>query len=271
MLSLSPPRMPVVPLLVMLALFLTIPFSRTATAAAETYTEPLTKMEFVLIPGGTFTMGDSSGRDRWATPARSVEVKPFYMSKYETTFNNYKLFCTETKRPLPDDAGWGRGLRPVINVSWFDAVAFANWLTKKTGKSFRLPSEAEWEYAAAGGRNALYPWGNALGRSNANCRKCGSSWDGKSTATVGSFTANGYGLHDMAGNVYEWTQDAFHKNYEGAPTDGSVWKGKKKNLDRIYRGGSWFDIPQTMRIYTRCWDPASSKDNQIGFRLVMEP
>jgi formylglycine-generating enzyme required for sulfatase activity len=119
----------------------------------------------------------------------------------------------------PSDQGWGRGYRPVINVSWDDAKAYVAWLAKKTDKFwYRLLTEAEYEYAARAGTTTAYPWGSAIGKNNANCDGCGSQWDGKQTAPVGSFAANGFGLYDMVGNVSAWTEDCYHDSYSGAPT-----------------------------------------------------
>lgn len=264
--------------IIALAVFIALG-SFSAVFAAEpspTFTDPTTGMQFVYIPGGTFVMGDPAGKDPFAVPSHEVTVKPFYLGKYEVTFAEYDQFARETKRELPDDMGWGRGIRPVINVSWFDAVAFTEWLSKKTGKKFRLPSEAEWEFAGRGGTTTRYYWGDDFGRSNANCAKCGSPWDGKQTAAVGSFNPNPYGLHDMTGNVYEWCFDTRHRSYNGAPKNGSAWikggeKDSRKREFRMNRGGSWFQPAKEMTIYRRCWDAAEDKRSELGFRVLMEP
>lgn len=239
-------------------------------ATPPTYTEETTGMQFVSIPGGTYMMGDHSGNDPYASPVHPVTVKPFYLGKFEVTFAEYDQFARETKRELPDDNGWGRGIRPVINVNWHDAVAFTNWLSKKTGKKFRLPSEAEWEFAARGGTTTRYYWGDDFGRSNANCAECGSPWDGKQTVAVGSFKQNPFGLFDMIGNVYEWCLDTIHQNYVGAPTDGAAWIGKKDPQLRIDRGGSWMQPAKEMTVYRRCWDRADLSRKEVGFRVLME-
>lgn len=236
------------------------------------YIEPVTGMEFVLLPPGSFTMGYDNDKD--ARPAHEVHVPSFYMGKYEVTFAQYDRFCVETGRPLPGDEGWGRVYRPAIHVSWQDAMAFAGWLSEKTGKIFRLPSEAEWEYAARAGTSTHFHWGDALGRSNANCKGCGTPWDDGKTAAVGSFRPNNFGLFDMAGNVYEWTLDFKHPDYQGAPTDGSAWvesKDYRWARLRVTRGGSWGQDPMEIRPYARCWDGMNDRTREIGFRLVMEP
>lgn len=260
-----------------LLLFLPIKsYAKNSLSQEKQYIEATIGMQFVLIPEGTFTMGDPSGQDPFAKPAHEVTIKAFYLGKYEVTFAEYDKFALETRRAHPDDAGWGRGIRPVINISWHDAVAFTEWLSKKTGKKFRLPSEAEWEYAARGGTKTDYIWGDGFGRSNANCAVCGSPWDGKQTAAVGSFSPNPFGLYDMAGNVYEWCQDTRHRNYDGAPKNEKAWlSGGQKDLRgrefRINRGGSWSQPAIEMVVYRRCWDAAEDKRNELGFRVVMEP
>ena len=225
--------------------------------------------EMVSIPGGIFRMGDlnGSGHDD-ERPVHSVTVPAFKMGKYEVTFDQWDA-CVAAGgcgRYTPDDGGWGRGNRPVINVSWDDAHAFIDWLNEKTGGNFRLPSEAEWEYAARAGSTTKYSWGNSVGSSRANCNDdCGDRWN--YSAPVGSFSANAWGLHDMHGNVWEWVQDCTNDSYIGAPTDGSGWtSGDCSN--RIIRGGAWKNSLNAMRsAYREGWDP-SAQDNEQGFRLA---
>jgi hypothetical protein len=162
---------------------------------------PLPIPEMVVIPAGSV---QSDG-------AR-VNVGRFAMSRFEITFDEYDVFARATGRELPDDEGWGRGTRPVINVSWNDATAYAEWLSEQTGRTYRLPTEAEWKYAARAGTDSNYWWGDDIkegGEVWANCYDCGSQWDGKKTAPVGSFPANPFGLHDTLGNVFEWLQDCW--------------------------------------------------------------
>jgi formylglycine-generating enzyme required for sulfatase activity len=188
----------------LLALSFALPSAKAETTGAD-YTEPLTGMTFVRIKGGNFDMGDTThtGYD-FERPLHRVTVKEFLIGTQEVTFAQYDTFARATGQPLPDDAGWGRGDRPVINVTWDEANAFAAWLNEKTGRHFQLPTEAQWEYAARAGSNSAYWWGNAIGTGNANCQECTSRWQGKMTAPVGSFSANRFGLFDMHGNVYEW-------------------------------------------------------------------
>ena len=148
-------------------------------------------------------------------------------------------------RRAPD--GWGRGRRPVIFVSWEDAVAYTKWLSEQTGERYRLPSEAEWEYAARSGtKKKKYSWGNEIGHNRANCDGCGSQWDNRKTAPVGSFGPNIWGLHDMHGNVKEWVQDCWNGSYQGAPTDGSAWESGDCS-QRVLRGGAWNYNPGILR------------------------
>ncbi|MFZ0258169.1 MAG: SUMF1/EgtB/PvdO family nonheme iron enzyme, partial [Gammaproteobacteria bacterium] len=200
--------------------------------------------EMVVIPAGAFWMGSDKARDSEAYgsefPRHRVTIdRPFAIGKYEVTFDDYEQFARATGRALPDDEHWGRDHRPVIKVSWEDATAYTEWLSQQTGKRYRLPTEAQWEYAARAGTETRYWWGDDIGRHRANCRGCGSQWDNKQTAPVGSFEANPFGLHDTAGNVWEWVQDCWHDNYEGAPTDGSAWETDDCRF-RVFRGGSWY-------------------------------
>ncbi len=236
--------------------------------------------EMVVIPAGSFIMGCVSGnwlgqgnRDKVEgggfaaeKPAHQVTVARFAMGKYLVTFAQFDAFCEATGFKKPADAGWGRGDRPVINVSWHDAQTYIKWLCEVTGKAFRLPSEAEWEYAARGGDDQhAYPWGQTADASRANF---GSSV-GKTTP-VGQYPANGFGLHDMHGNVWEWCQDTWHDNYQGAPTTGAVWAGGDTSR-RVLRGGTWFLDPLGLRSAYRYSDAPDFRFFNIGFRLVVSP
>ena len=141
----------------------------------------------------------------------SLIVKPFAISKYELTFEEYDLFADETNRDKPEDNGWGRGQRPVIFVLWHDAVSYVEWLSEQTGYAYRLPSVIEWEHAARAGKATAYWWGSELGKNHANCSNCGSRWSNLRTAPVGSFPPNPWGIYDMHGNVAEFTRDCAHK------------------------------------------------------------
>lgn len=224
----------------------------------------------VWIPDGRFAMGSNS--DPLAPeeqPVHEVTVPGYYIARHEVTFAEYDRFARSTSRPLPDDRGWGRGSRPVVNVSWEDAVAYTKWLSKATGKKYRLPTESEWEYAARAGTDTLYWWGNFVGERNANCFDCGSEWDFKSTAPVGSFSPNPYGLFDTAGNVQEWVEDCFYPSYRDAPVDGSAWarRGCEK---RVVRGGAFNKPAERIRTSRRDPMPPDTRLSMIGFRVVRE-
>ena len=221
--------------------------------------------EMVTIPAGSFRMGALYPYSRDSEyPVHSVRIESFELSKYEVTFEEYDAFTDATGRERAYDAGWGRGRRPVINVSWYDAVAYTQWLSSQTGESYRLPSEAEWEYAARAGSTTMYSWGNDIGHNRANCDGCGSQWDADKTATVGSFSANRWGLHDVHGNVAEWVQDCWNWNYTGAPTDGSAWESGDCD-ERVVRGGSLYSSPYSLvgGIYSSCRDGMRLKSPRV--------
>jgi formylglycine-generating enzyme required for sulfatase activity len=224
----------------------------------------------LMIAGGEFTMGsDRNQISPDERPAHEVTLQNFAISRYEVTFVEYDRFAEATGRPLPDDNGWGRGKRPVINVNWADASAYARWLSARTGKRYRLPTEAEWEYAAAGGSDSVYWWGYEFETGRANCFDCGSGWDQKSTAPVGRFGPNGFGLHDTAGNVREWVRDCYHGSYTGAPLDGSAWE-ESGCKERVVRGGAYDKPAESMRSTWRGALKADTRLPMIGFRVVQE-
>ena len=215
--------------------------------------------QMVVLPAGSFEMGSpesEEGRDGDEGPVHRVEIgEPFAVGAYEVTFEEWDA-CVAAGGCggyRPRDEGWGRGKRPVINVSWYHAQEYVGWLSGKTGEWYRLLSEAEWEYAARGGSGTRYWWGDEIGSGRANCEGCGSRWDDEQTAPVGSFRANGYGLYDMHGNVWEWVEDCWNDNYRGAPTDGKVWKSGDCSF-RVLRGGSWGNSPGYLRSASRGWD-----------------
>jgi formylglycine-generating enzyme required for sulfatase activity len=246
---------------------------RQSFSAGEVYRDRLKDgsegPEMVWIAAGSFQMGDIQGGGYSdEKPVHRVSItQPFAMGRYEVTFAEYDKFAEATGREKPSDRGWGRGNRPVINVSWHDAVAYAEWLSEQTGKKYRLPTEAEWEYAARGGTSTKYWWGNNIGKNRANCRGCGSRWDGKSTAPVGSFAPNPFGLYDTVGNVWEWCADSWHGSYKDAPTDGRVWSGGNENR-RVLRGGSWFNVPWVARSAVRYRFTSVERIDNFGFRVV---
>ncbi|MET0086370.1 MAG: SUMF1/EgtB/PvdO family nonheme iron enzyme [Sedimenticola sp.] len=226
--------------------------------------------ELLYIRGGQFTMG--SDRSQLASeerPAHDVAVGDFAIGRYEVTFDDYQRFTRATGRELPDDLGWGKGARPVINVSWEDAVDYTEWLSRQTGESYRLPTEAEWEYAAGAGSDAVYWWGYDLTENSANCFNCGSRWDGVSTAPVGTFPANDFGLHNTAGNVMEWVADCYHFGYDGAPTDGSAWV-EPACPERVVKGGAFNKSGDSLRTTKRTPYESETKLFVLGFRVVRD-
>ena len=227
-------------------------------------------IEMILIPGGTFRMGDLSGGGRSnERPVHSVTIRPFKLSKYEVTFAQWDA-CVDDGGCggyRPKDRGWGRGNRPVINISWHDAQLFIDWLNGKTSDNWHLPTEAEWEYAARAGSTTAYSWGNNIGVSRANCDGCGSGWDNEKTAPVGSFPPNAWGMHDTHGNVWEWVQDCANDSYAGAPNDGLAWMSGDCNYRRV-RGGSWVHSPTNLRSAYRYGYHRTARFPSVGFRVA---
>lgn len=216
----------------------------------------------VRIPAGTFRMGDiQGGGSSDERPVHRVSVRAFAMGRYEVTFAEYDKFAEATGRQKPLDLSWGRGNRPVINVSWQSAVAYAKWLSQQTGHKYRLPTEAEWEYAARAGTTTKYWWGNEIGTNKANCYKCGNSFN--YTAPVGSFRANPFGLYDTAGNVWEWTCSEYQDTYQGKEQICTNNTSKA-----VLRGGSWNDLPQLARSASRYWLSPLIGFREYGFRLA---
>ena len=248
---------------------------RAALAAAAL---PAAMPEMVVIPAGRFRMGCVSGQECYADelPVHEVTIQEaFAVSVYEVTFAQWDACvagggCGGYR---PDDEGWGRGNRPVINVSWEDAQAFVSWLSRYAGENYRLLSEAEWEYVARAGTETAYTWGDAIVRNQANCNgrrergvgRCRDRWD--NTAPVGSFAANAFGVHEMHGNVGEWTEDCWNGSYAGAPSNGSAWRSGDCNY-RVERGGSWLYSPRVLRSAHREGYTAGLRHSTLGFRVA---
>ena len=166
--------------------------------------------------------------------------RPFAIGKFELTFEEWgACFDDGGCERTPDDHKWGRGRRPVINITWKDAKTYVKWLSAKTGKTYRLPTEAEWEYAAHAGTTTEFFWGDKVGKNLANCRDCGSKWRKKGSAPVGSFAPNPFGLYDMHGNIWEWIEDCWTPTHEGAPADGRA-RLDRDCRSRVMRSGSWY-------------------------------
>ena len=238
------------------------------------------------VPAGAFRMGaESADADNDEKPARTVNVSaPFAMGVNEVTFAQYDLFATATKRKKPDDSKWGRKNKPVMNITWDDARAYAQWLSDQTGQRYRLPTEAEWEYAARGGSDTSRFWGDdpnqACRYANVADRTLKSKMNYTrpihecedkhvQSAPVGSFAPNAFGLHDMLGNVWEWTEDCWAANYDGAPSDTRARLDGDCN-QRAIRGGSWLLFPKAVRSANRLRYQQSQFTNRLGFRVVRE-
>jgi formylglycine-generating enzyme required for sulfatase activity len=224
----------------------------------------------IVVPAGKFLMGspENESEDDNERPQHEVTVaKPFAVSKFEVTYEEWEACVAAAAcRRVPDN--FGRGEMPMINVSWGDAKQYAGWLLRLTGKEYRLLTEAEWEYAARAGTTARYSWGDDPGKGNANCDGCGSQWDRQHTAPVGSFKPNAFGLYDMHGNVWEWVEDSWHDNYNGAPTDGSAWHQGGDPSYRVIRGGSWRNDPQLVRAALRRKRISGVRFDTLGFRVA---
>lgn len=248
--------------------------AKAAPFKVRTFRDPLRDggpgPEMVEMPAARFAMGSSASSLEFdERPRHDVQLRRFAIGRYEVTFDEYDAFARATGRRLPDDKGWGRGKRPVIDVSWDDAAAYALWLSEQTGTYYRLPSEAEWEYAAGGGSGALYWWGIGPERGRANCFDCGSEWDARSTAPVGRFDPNPYGLYDTAGNAAEWVQDCYHANYAGAPADGSA-RLAADCAGRVVRGGGFNSPAPSVRFSKRDQRSPGSTTDDVGFRIARD-
>jgi formylglycine-generating enzyme required for sulfatase activity len=228
--------------------------------------------EMISIQPGTFLMGspDGEGSDN-VRPQHEVRIEhAFAIGKYPVTFDEYDAFAKAANRDLPNDRGWGRGKRPVIYVSWDDAVAYVKWLSAQTGKRYRLPTEAEWEYACRAGTQTPWFFGNKESDLDQYAWHDGNS--GSKTHPVGEKKPNPWGLHDVNGNVWDWVQDCWHESYQGAPTDGSAWE-EKAGGDcgrRVVRGGSWYGSPVWTRSAGRFRFYTVYANDFLSFRLAQD-
>ncbi len=229
--------------------------------AARAITEP----EMVSIAGGMFRMG--SNEDPSEQPIHGVTVGPFLMAKYPVTVRQWRE-CVKAKAcgyvPNGDDDA------PVSNVSWADAQQFVGWLSQTTQQHYRLLSEAEWEYAARAGTDTRYWWGNAMKPGLADCKGCGGPHDAVQPAKVGVLPPNPFGLNDIGGGLAEWVDDCWHKDYRGAPADGSAWLGSDCR-ERVLRGGSWRNDSSYVRSASRDHYDASVRYPTHGVRLARSP
>lgn len=248
------------------------PVSDAELLAGASFRDPLASggagPVMIALEGGAFQMGSSSlsiiAEER---PQHEVVVRPFAISKHEITTADYLRFAKATQRRIPAGLPKDKSLYPMHSVSWEDAHAYTRWLSEETGNEYRLPSEAEWEYAALGGTDTPYWWGFKVGPNQAHCQKCETGLDTEQPTQIGRFAANPFGLHDMAGNVAEWIHDCFHESYEGAPTDGSVWEGGDCT-HRVVRGGSFHSAPPGIRSRARGKRRPNETYDTVGIRVV---
>jgi formylglycine-generating enzyme required for sulfatase activity len=224
--------------------------------------------EMVVVPAGEFTMG--SGETVYEKPEHKVVIaNPFAIGRREVTFEEWdRCFAAGGCKHWPEDHGWGRGRRPVIDISWDDAQLFLSWLSQTTKRAYRLPSEAEWEYAARAGTNTPFWWGRSTGGSSAVCEDCSAS-PPRQTLPTGSMRPNGFGLYDVAGNAAEWVEDCWNEFYRGAPTDGSPWSTGQCRL-RVLRGGSFGSKMSMVRSAARFRYDQDVRYYANGFRVARD-
>jgi formylglycine-generating enzyme required for sulfatase activity/class 3 adenylate cyclase len=243
-----------------------VPSSTAAPTPAPTPSAPAIKEpETVMLPGGSFAMGSNvDGSER---PPHQVSVKPFGIGKYPVTVREWNE-CAAAKACA--FVAPGKDNLPVTNVSWTDAQQYVSWLSAVTRKSYRLPTEAEWEYAARGGTQTKYWWGDRLQSGMANCKDCSDAAAADLPAEVGSFRPNPFGLFDMGGNVDQWVEDCSHRNYQGAPADGSAWTGGDC-LSHVLRSGSWKNDSSYVRPANRDNYDTNVRYPTHGFRVALTP
>ena len=235
--------------------------------------------QMVVVPAGDYMMGSASSEEYRSdneSPRHRVTIsEPFAVGKYEVTFSQWDACVAEGGcSHRPSDESWGRSERPVINVSWNDTKEYVKWLSGKTGNQYRLLSESEWEYVARAGTTGPFHYGRTISTDQANYdgdfvygsgRK---GVDRQKTVSVGSFPSNGYGLHDVHGNVWEWVEDCWHESYAGAPKDGRAWTTGGSCGHRVLRGGSWNYLPRSLRAANRSGNRTGLRINWFGFRVA---
>ncbi|BCQ25505.1 SUMF1/EgtB/PvdO family nonheme iron enzyme [Caballeronia sp. NK8] len=227
----------------------------------------------VLIPlsPGSFTMGSNNDDPAEKPPHRVSIGHPFAIGKYEVTFEQWNA-CVDAgacTRIAPEGDTAPPANAPMRNVSWDDAQVYVKWLSKMGGKAYRLPTEAEWEYAARGGTQSTYWWGDQMKKGTADCKDCGDPYKPEAPTPVGSFAANPYGLYDMNGSVWEWVADCWHSSYKNAPADGRAWDDPSCSV-RVIRGGSWREGAAYMQSATRFKYSSSVRQSQNGFRVARD-
>jgi formylglycine-generating enzyme required for sulfatase activity len=253
------------------------------THTAQFFPQPLSptvSLDMVLIPGGSFQMGspeDEVERMDREGPQHRVTVPSFCMGRYPITQSQWRVVAglSQMERELdPDPSRFKGDNRPAERVSWQEAVEFCARLSQLAGREYRLPSEAEWEYACRAGTQAPFHFGETITPDLANYNGNYTYGRGpkgiyrEATTPVGEFSANAFGLYDMHGNVWEWCLDHWHDNYEGAPTDGSAWLSEQKGSNHLLRGGSWYDDPRNCRSAVRDYYSPDFRNYNGGFRVV---
>jgi formylglycine-generating enzyme required for sulfatase activity/CRP-like cAMP-binding protein len=224
--------------------------------------------QMVKLPAASYVMGSQGNSLNFDEgPQHVVELPRFAISRHEVTFADYDRFARASGVRLPYDETWGRGNRPVINVSWNDAQAYVRWLSAQTGHTYRLPTESQWEFAARAAELTSWPWDENVDEVHANCFDCGSEWDQSSTAPVGKFSANHFGLYDMGGNVQEWTEDCYRKGYNGAPADGSALQIPECTQHTV-RGGAYTSPLTSLRGSSRAQYDRDTRLDNLGFRII---
>lgn len=239
-----------------------------APAPGETFKDCESCPEMVVVPPGEFTMG-ATDTDYEKPPHKVTIAKPFAIGRHEVTFAQWDA-CAAAKacKADIDDHGFGRAQQPVIDVSWDEAQAFLKWLSAQSNKAYRLPSEAEWEYAARAGSRSAYSWGPAVGSGKANCSDC-SPTPPLATLAVGSFRPNAFGLYDTAGNAAEFVDDCWNATYKGAPADGSAWRKGDCQL-RVLRGGAFGTKANAARSSARFRYDRDVRYYTNGFRVARD-
>jgi len=240
--------------------------ARPATGSADIKDCPACPA-LVSLPGGTFTMGSNTS-DPSEKPAHPVTIgAPYAIGKYEVTVQQWNACANAGACPkIPQPAGTGANA-PMRDVSWEDAQQYVKWLSSVSARPYRLPTEAEWEFAARGGTATPFWWGTQMATGKANCKECGPPWTDTHPADSGSFGANAYGLYDTSGSVWEWVADCWHASYKNAPGDGRAWDQPDCAL-RVIRGGSWREGAAYMVASTRFRYDAGVRHAQNGFRVA---
>ncbi|WP_442856503.1 SUMF1/EgtB/PvdO family nonheme iron enzyme [Burkholderia sp. WSM2230] len=223
----------------------------------------------IALPAGSFSMGSNSD-DPSEKPVHHVTIgAPFAIGKYEVTVEQWNACVAANACPKLTPETNANKAAPARDLSWDDAQQYVQWLARTTGKPYRLPTEAEWEYAVRGGTTTAYWWGDQMRKGNANCKDCGEPWHKEGPEAAGSFAANPYGLYDMNGSVWEWTADCWHNSYQSAPVDGRAWENPGCDM-RVIRGGSWREGGGYMLSATRFKYSAGVRQSQDGLRVVKD-